>query len=364
MNGIWLKIADMTKTNLQKLSDNNILNLFLETGYWNTNGTIQSWLSQNQVANLKNLANSVNPAFKLYAWIYWSAAGGANPTDLSTASARQAAVNGAAVFMNAYAFDGLNDDLYEGFNGSDQNYIDFINAVKTALPNKLVSTDLFAWWSSDIPGHITKIYGSITADYLCPMLYDSQGWSPSDLCSRATLILNAAKSPVLLGVMVNNTGDSSPVQLKDVLAALDAQNIPAHRNFGGIALWEFDMFNQAGRQDWAAWSAWVKNHSNGGGGESPMANITFSGEVSGQEKPQAGTIKVTLPNGSTETITITTGADRKFTATKQYSAAGTYKAKASFTADAQYKACESEEKTFTITAELLDRTVTLNVSVA
>ena len=94
-----------------------------------------------------------------------------------------------------------------------------------------------------------------------------------------------------------------------------------------------------------------------------MANVTFSGVVSAQATAgETVTVTVTKPDATTETVTALTLADRTYTVTKAYSAAGSYSAKAHGNADAIYSSWDSTSVPFTIT--LTARTGTLNVVLA
>ena len=94
-----------------------------------------------------------------------------------------------------------------------------------------------------------------------------------------------------------------------------------------------------------------------------MVQVKFSGTVSAQvQEGETVTITVTKPDNTTETLTCLTLTDKTYTATKQYSAIGTYKAKAHGDADAIYTAWDSTEVTFAVA--LTARTGTLNVTLA
>lgn len=255
MHGIWLKSSHMTTANLQKYSNSHLLDLYLESGGWNTNGTIDYYVSPSQVANFKAMANAINPNFKLHAWLYWAP----SPIDLSTSNARQILINNAVSYLNNYpGFDGLNDDLNESFYGSDQNYADFINAIQQALPNKSITADLFAGYGTNIPA----LYGAINIRKVNPMFYDSKQWGPGNpenpnALEQVKVVLNNSRSPVQLGIMVNFDNNSSPALLQDVLAVLTSYNVAGYAKYEGVALWMEGMFDQGGRQDWAAWNNWV-----------------------------------------------------------------------------------------------------------
>lgn len=92
-------------------------------------------------------------------------------------------------------------------------------------------------------------------------------------------------------------------------------------------------------------------------------NVTFSGSVSAQVSDgQTVTITVTLPDGTTETLTAKTLVDQTFSVSKEYVVVGDYSAVAHVDEDAQYLATDSPPVTFTIAKQ--SRTLTLTVNVA
>jgi hypothetical protein len=94
-----------------------------------------------------------------------------------------------------------------------------------------------------------------------------------------------------------------------------------------------------------------------------MATVTFSGNVSAQVAAgETVTFTITKPDGTTETITTTTKADKTFSTTKDYTIAGAYSAVAGIASDPTWTAATSPSVPFTIA--LQTRSITLNVAVA
>jgi hypothetical protein len=89
-----------------------------------------------------------------------------------------------------------------------------------------------------------------------------------------------------------------------------------------------------------------------------MAKITFVGAVSDQKKAgEVVTITVTLPSGDTMHIAAATLEDRTYSVVQEFIAEGDYSAVANVETDL----ITSEVVCFTVTKELTERTVTLNV---
>ena len=99
-----------------------------------------------------------------------------------------------------------------------------------------------------------------------------------------------------------------------------------------------------------------------------MTNITFSGTVKDgvDDSPivdAVGVIEVTLPDNSVQSLNAVSDSDGLFSVTQAFTAVGDYSAVATFTKDG-YNPATSNTATFTVTAELRDMVVVLNVSVA
>lgn len=93
-----------------------------------------------------------------------------------------------------------------------------------------------------------------------------------------------------------------------------------------------------------------------------MATVTFDGVVSAQAVAgETVTLHVTKPDSTIETLTTVTLADLSYTTTKDY-LPGTYSVQSSIDADNLYKAALSTTISFTVS--LMDRTITVNVSIA
>lgn len=92
-----------------------------------------------------------------------------------------------------------------------------------------------------------------------------------------------------------------------------------------------------------------------------MTNVTFNGAVTAQVSGgEVVTITVTKPDGTTDTLTAQTLADKTFTATKDY-LPGDYTVKVHVDADTQYTAADSSVVSFNVGLEA--RSITVSVVV-
>lgn len=95
-----------------------------------------------------------------------------------------------------------------------------------------------------------------------------------------------------------------------------------------------------------------------------MTTVTFNGIVSAQATAgETVTLHVTLPDNTIETLATITLIDLSFNTTKDY-LPGVYSVYVSIDADNHYKAASSAHAPVSFTVGLMDRTITVNVSVA
>ena len=136
LNAIWLEHPETEYLNqnqqatVQKLLNSNTKIVFVQIGNWKQSGSTVSisywWSTQtikNTVSAIKTYSNN---QIEVHAWIIWST--GNTRVNLADSSIRAKTVTAAVNCVQSYGFDGFNDDLYEGFTGSDSNYVTYANA--------------------------------------------------------------------------------------------------------------------------------------------------------------------------------------------------------------------------------------------
>lgn len=190
--------------------------------------------------------------------MYWSGPNidGADYVNLADPEIRQEAVDAAVNFVQTYNLDGFNDDLFEGFAGSDMNYVAFANALGTAMRNigKVTSVDLVSPWSSEFYDNgYAPVYSGITeVDYICPMLYgtiEMGSWNQANLLYNLNLALDASGTQLLPGIMVTRTGEGHTCG--EILQWIGH---PSDSKFAGVALFDL-LYMQS--DDWVALSNWA-----------------------------------------------------------------------------------------------------------
>jgi len=239
------------QTVVQKLLNSNTKIVFVQIGNWQQSGSTVSinywWGSQTIQNTINSIKTYSNNQIEVHAWIIWPSQD--KLVNLADSSIRTKTVTAAVNCVQSYGFDGFNDDLYEGFTGSDSNYVSYANALGNALTaiGKKSSTDLYAGYSTNIP----LLYGGITQmTYVCPMLYDSEAWYTNWITDQLTAVLANSKCQVLAGLCV--APGSRGVTLTQQLSAVGH---PSSSKFAGMALWSLAYMQTT---DWTAYTNWTK----------------------------------------------------------------------------------------------------------
>ena len=256
MNAIWLEHPDTEYLNqnqqaiVQKLLGANIKIVFVQIGNWQQSGStvsINYWWSSQTIKNTINAIKTYsNNQIEVHAWIIWST--GNTRVNLADSNIRTKTVTAAVNCVQSYGFDGFNDDLYEGFTGTDSNYVAYANVLGNALTaiGKKSSVDLFAMYATNM----AVLYGGITqVTYVCPMFYDNQPWYPQWIKDQLNAVLTNSKCQVLAGLMVMQGRGVTLTQ------QLSAVGHPTSSKFAGIALWSLAYMQTT---DWTAYNTWTK----------------------------------------------------------------------------------------------------------
>jgi len=256
LNAIWLEHPDTEflnqnqQTIVQKLLDTNTKIVFVQIGNWQQSAntvSINYWWSTQSIQNtIKAIKTYSNNQIEVHAWMIWSS--GNTKVNLADSNIIAKTVAAAVNCVSTFGFDGFNDDLYEGFTGSDNNYVTYANALGSALTaiDKKSSCDLFAMYSTNIVG----LYGGITqVTYLVPMLYDNEPWYQQWIHDQLIVVLANSKCQVLAGLMVmQGRGVTLTQQLSWV-------GHPTSSKFAGISLWSLAYMQTA---DWTAYNNYTK----------------------------------------------------------------------------------------------------------
>ena len=269
LNAIWIQnvVADFLSKDQQAIVQ-NMLNggieyVFVQVGNWHQSSagvvSIDYWLNTSVMENIVNSIHSYsNNQIQVHAWIFWSIpeSQGGVMLNLADSGIRQQCVDVAVNCVQTYGFDGFNDDLFEGYDGSDADYVIFANALGVAMRNinKISSVDLYSPWNGEgFDNGYEPVYSGITEiDYICVMLYggwaDGQ-WNEGNTLFNLNRALAASGTKLLAGVMV--TREPNGFTLTDILSWIE---YPTSSKFAGVALFNL-LYMQ--NDDWNALSDWV-----------------------------------------------------------------------------------------------------------
>ena len=258
-NAIWLEhpteefLNNNPKAIVQKMQEANIKIVFLQIGNWRQSGSTVSinywWSSQTMQNTINTIRTLSNNQIEVHAHVIWSGPGidGYQLVNLADSNIRARTVTAAVDCVQRYDFDGFNDNLYEGFSGSDSNYVSYANALGNALTaiNKKSSCDIYAMYATNVP----LLYGGITQmTYVCPMFYDTQPWYEQWIKDQVKTVLVNSKCQVLLGLMSTpGRGITLPEQISWV-------GNPSNSNLAGITTWALACMETS---DWTALCNWA-----------------------------------------------------------------------------------------------------------
>jgi hypothetical protein len=202
LNGAWMSpnfLLDLDEEGRQqmmhKLVAGNIKFIYLQTGVWLSNNTIEYRWSISQIQQVINYIHA-HSSISVQAWVWM---GGV--VDISTATSRQKMINYVVNCVNL-GFDGWNDDV-ETF--------DYGNSLTLgSAPDQLI-----AWWnqvgqtmknmgkqsSADLLGqYAATVTPYVTLDHMIPMGYNGGAWDGSKLTNSLDAGLYYSKAPVIFGL--------------------------------------------------------------------------------------------------------------------------------------------------------------------
>ena len=258
-NAIWLEhpteefLNNNPQAIVKNLQEANVKIVFLQVGNWRQSGStvsINYWWSSQTIQNTINTIRTLsNNQIEVHAHVIWSGPriDGGQQVNLADSNIRARTVTAAVDCVQRFNFDGFNDDLYEGFSGSDSNYVSYANALGNALTaiNKKSSCDLFAMYETNIP----HLYGGITQmTYICPMLYDTEPWYEQWIKNQVNTVLANSKCQVLVGLM------SSPGRGITLSQQISWIGHPNNSNLAGISTWALAFMRTS---DWTALGNWA-----------------------------------------------------------------------------------------------------------
>lgn len=221
---------------LTNLGSAKVQLVMIDVGYWN-GVTLTYSYTDDQMTNMIDTLRSADPNVMIQATV-WSEYGN-DTTDISTSANIQYMINQAVECMSK-GFDGYNDDL-EGYTGSIQNYVSWLNGMSSAVQaiGKSSSADLGYEYASYSSG--------INLNYAVIMMYGGLPLNQQTLKSSENTILLDSASPVIIGLL-EESSPSLATQLNWVTQQLDKNTYP---NYAGVAVFSTESMTAA---DWSTFN--------------------------------------------------------------------------------------------------------------
>ncbi len=222
---------------LTNLGNGKVQLVMIDVGYWNGINLIYSY-TDNQMTNMIDALRSADPNVIIQATV-WSEYGN-DTTDISVSANIQYMIN-QSVECVGKGFDGYNDDL-EGYTGSIQNYISWLNGMSSAVQAIGKSS------SGDI-GYEDAAYSSeIHLNYSVVMMYGGLPLNEQTLKSSENTILLDSASPVIIGLL-----EASSPSLATQLSWVSQQlNTNTSANYAGVAVFSTESMTEP---DWSTFNA-------------------------------------------------------------------------------------------------------------
>jgi hypothetical protein len=195
-NGIWTQAGIYaTSEKYTLIKSMNFSLVYLQTGLWNQDGSIDLIPTSNQIKTAVENAHAVG--LKIYSWIN---SGESSIIDISTSGKRSTAINSLTNLVNTYGFDGVADDIENMTSWSLTDLVTYFNSATTSLNRigKEYFTALITHWGVDMQ---TPLFATIKVDRLQPMLYGySSEHAESIFKQHIDYFLRYSASPVGLAL--------------------------------------------------------------------------------------------------------------------------------------------------------------------
>jgi hypothetical protein len=195
-NGIWTQAGTYaTSEKYTLIKSMNFSLVYLQTGLWNQDGSIDLIPTSNQIKTAVENAHAVG--LKIYSWIN---SGESSIIDISTSGKRSTAINSLTNLVNTYGFDGVADDIENMTSWSLTDLVTYFNSATTSLNRigKEYFTALITHWGVEMQ---TPLFATIKVDRLQPMLYGySSEHAESIFKQHIDYFLRYSASPVGLAL--------------------------------------------------------------------------------------------------------------------------------------------------------------------
>ncbi|MGA3059128.1 MAG: hypothetical protein ABSD92_02035 [Candidatus Bathyarchaeia archaeon] len=221
---------------LTNLGNSQVKLVMIDVGKWN-GINLQYSYSDSQMTSMINALRSADQGVEIHATIY--SAWGNSTTDISTSANIQYMISQAVECVDK-GFDGYNDDL-EGYTGSIQNYVSWLNGMSSAVQAIGKSS------SADIAYSDVSYASEIHLNYAAVMTYGGVPLSEQTLMSCENTMLLDSTSPVIIGLL-----EASSPSLATQLSWVSQQlNTNTYANYAGVAVFSTESMTEA---DWSSFN--------------------------------------------------------------------------------------------------------------
>ena len=250
VNGLWTQAgSDVTVSQCAFYLSKDISCVYVQTGYWRSDGSISYFISPSQMQTA--VANAHAAGLKIYPWVTSQASYG-NVLNIGSASLRQTAINNMVNLVRTYGFDGVADDIEELNYNVMSDYVAYFNGAASAL--HAIGKQYFAAIIAYLPQAMgSSMFSTISVDKIQPMLYGyPSGQQQTKFKEQMDFVLRYSSSAVGLAI---HSDFSAYGTLIDAMRWVDQQlaaGTPTARLAGIDIFWTVGMT----QSQWNTWSSW------------------------------------------------------------------------------------------------------------
>jgi hypothetical protein len=255
-NGAWI-MAGETPEELDKLVARGIKVVYLQAGYFASDGTIHTdgFPSPEQLQTA--VYNAQAAGLEIYPWVTTQSGYSSGVAELWNPDVRSTMLDQMVNFVQTYGFDGFQDDMEEPGVAEVSDYVTYFNAAEAAMQS--IGKKYFISICANLPKDLgAELFSKIQVDRIQIMMYwrSLDGTIPMDhdtFVSWLTFTLANSSSPVNIAIRANTGG--LYVDLTQSMAWVDevlASGVSTAQLVGFDVFWPYQM----DQTQWDAWNNW------------------------------------------------------------------------------------------------------------
>jgi len=249
IKAVYLFSDDVTDAVLTKCVSAGVTHIYLHVGYYYNTGITPTASVDANIVTIR----AKSASFIIFGYVSSTING--TLIDISTASKRTALASAVNSFMAAHNLDGFHDNM-EGRTDSnlyyDASYLAWLNLMHSTVDARGKLSSASVGWRLNA----STWYGALTLDCVCPMLYDSQPLSKTEIKVYTDLILSKASCPVVLACLVPTAYGYAQIasQLQWINEVI---SVKMYAKFAGVAVYEADVSTSYDASYWTAYTSWT-----------------------------------------------------------------------------------------------------------